>query len=76
MLVVSAADWWWLFPDNCVWLGKIRLYALLILHLMFAYCAIWCLNFVLLLQFALSAVLSIARSIGSRGKRDDFDDFN
>lgn len=26
--------------------------------------------------FALSAVLSIARSISSRGKRDDFDDFN
>ena len=28
------------------------------------------------LQFALSAVLSIARSLSNRGKRDDFDDFN
>ena len=27
-------------------------------------------------QFALSAVLSVARSISSKGKRDDFEDFD
>ena len=76
MFLVSAADRRRLLLDHCVWPGKLGLLLysqVLVVGLSKASQAH---SILLFLQFALSAVLSIARSISSRGKRDDFDDFN
>lgn len=72
-----AANWRRLFPHHCVWSGKATLDLLpAVAMLLTAMDSNVYLTHSLPVQFALSAVLSIARSISSRGKRDDFDDFN